>query len=87
MTRALFSVALALMAYRCEKGEYPDKLDVLVPKYLGKLPVDPVTGKALRYKKNVKGKGKGGFELTASPAKVVVVTPSLVTRTAMLPGV
>ena len=64
MTRALFSVALALKAYRCEKGEYPDKLDVLVPKYLGKLPVDPVTGKALRYKKNPKG--KAGFELSAS---------------------
>ena len=66
MTRALFSVALALKAYRCEKGEYPDKLDVLVPKYIGKLPVDPVTGKALRYKKNPKG--KVGFELSASPA-------------------
>ena len=39
---------------------------MLVPAYLDKLPVDPVTGKALRYKKNPKG--KVGFELSASPA-------------------
>ena len=63
-TRALYSVALALKAYRCERNEYPDKLDALVPGYLDKLPVDPVTGKALRYKKNPKG--KAGFELSAS---------------------
>lgn len=64
--RAIYSAALALKAYRSEKGDYPDKLDALVPGYLDKLPVDPVTGKALRYKKNPKG--KAGFELSASPA-------------------
>ena len=59
--RALYATALALKIYRCEKGEYPQDLAALVPGYLDKLPCDPVTGKALRYKKFP----KGGFMLSA----------------------
>ncbi len=48
-------LAFALAAYRGEHKRYPDKLDVLAPKYLAKLPSDLFTGKALIYRPSKNG--------------------------------
>jgi len=42
-------VELALEAYRDRHGQYPDRLDSLVPDQLPQLPLDPFTDKPLRY--------------------------------------
>ncbi len=47
--KSLYSIALALKLYRCEKGEYLKTLQELVPQYLKQLPVDPTDGSALVY--------------------------------------
>jgi len=48
----LLAVALALRAYQLERGEYPERLDALVPKCLTTIPGDPFsTHKPLRYKR------------------------------------
>ena len=67
--RALYATALALKIYRCEKGEYPASLSALVPEYLDKLPGDPVTGGALRYRKFP----KGGFMLSLPSSRAARV--------------
>lgn len=41
-------VAMALTAYRLDHGQYPGKLDLLVPAYLDEVPLDPFDGKPLR---------------------------------------
>ncbi|MET0154296.1 MAG: hypothetical protein ABW298_17035 [Candidatus Binatia bacterium] len=38
-----------VVAYLREEGHPPPRLDDLVPKYLERVPLDPVTGKALSY--------------------------------------
>jgi hypothetical protein len=43
-------LAFALAAYRGEHKRYPDKLDVLTPKYLAEIPSDLFSGKALIYR-------------------------------------
>ena len=43
-------LAFALAAYRGEHNRYPDKLDVLAPKYLAEVPSDLFSGKALIYR-------------------------------------
>ena len=65
--RAFYATALALKIYRCEKGEYPEKLDALVPGILDKLPCDPLTGMPFNYRKMP----KGGFMLFAQRIKSV----------------
>ena len=48
---ALLSTALALHAFRLERGFYPPTLKELVPKYLKKLPLDPFAdNQTLHYK-------------------------------------
>ena len=65
--RAFYATALALKIYRCEKGEYPETLDALVPGILDRLPCDPLTGKPFDYRKMP----KGGFMLSAQRIKSV----------------
>lgn len=50
MHREITEVALALAAYRGEKGGYPRDLSALVPDYLPQLPQDVFAGQALIYK-------------------------------------
>jgi hypothetical protein len=38
--------AMALAAYRSDHGAYPEKLDLLLPKYLEKIPIDIFSEKA-----------------------------------------
>ena len=65
--RAFYATALALKIYRCEKGEYPETLDALVPEILDQLPCDPLTGMPFDYRKMP----KGGFMLYAQRIKSV----------------
>jgi hypothetical protein len=46
----LLTVELALRCYRFEQGQTPGKLDLLVPKYLQRVPSDPFSGHALVYR-------------------------------------
>lgn len=48
-------IALALSAYRTEHGEYPEKLQMLVPQYVDRLPVDPFVNGPLQYRRQDKG--------------------------------
>lgn len=41
---------LACKIYKNKTGHYPEKLETLVPELLGKVPVDPFTGKPLIYR-------------------------------------
>lgn len=55
MKRRLAVVAMALAAYRAEKGEYPAGLAALRPECLKKIPGDLFTEKPLRYSRVGKG--------------------------------
>ncbi|MCD4825594.1 MAG: hypothetical protein K8S55_13445 [Phycisphaerae bacterium] len=55
MRDELVGVALALAAYKAEKGAYPQKLAELSPAYLKAIPADRFSGKPLIYKTRGKG--------------------------------
>jgi hypothetical protein len=55
----LTRVAAALAVYRAENGEYPDKLEQLVPGILEKLPEDMYSGNPFKYTR----KPDGGYVL------------------------
>lgn len=42
-------LGLALESYRRDLGRYPDRLEELVPKYMARLPLDPIEGKLYPY--------------------------------------
>lgn len=46
LTTDLDSLNRAVQEYTRDKNEAPNSLDDLVPQYLGKLPIDPMTGAA-----------------------------------------
>jgi hypothetical protein len=48
-------VALAVAAYRHDRGRYPEKLEALAPAYLAAVPKDRFSGKALVYRPSEKG--------------------------------
>jgi len=48
--RTLLRVAVSIAWFEAEKGRSPDRLEDLVPGYLPRVPVCPVTGLPLRYK-------------------------------------
>jgi len=48
--RAVAGTAVAVCRYRVEQGQWPGKLDDLVPDYLIVAPTDPFDGKPLRFK-------------------------------------
>jgi hypothetical protein len=43
--------ACALERFRLEQGSFPDTLDPLVPRFLGEIPLDPVTRKPIFYER------------------------------------
>lgn len=53
--RTLGVVSLAIAAYRADNGRLPQSLDVLAPKCLTKVPVDPFTDAPLKYRLTDKG--------------------------------
>jgi hypothetical protein len=54
-TQRNLHLAFALAAYRGEHNRYPDRLDVLAPKYLAEVPSDLFSGKALIYRPRENG--------------------------------
>jgi hypothetical protein len=44
-------VVIALFRYKVEKGQFPEKLDELVPQYLQTVPLDPFGPGPLTYKR------------------------------------
>ncbi len=53
--RELCKAALGLRAYFADQGQYPKKLEELVPKYLKSVPEDIFSGKAIKFRR--KGAG------------------------------
>ncbi|MDR1923463.1 MAG: hypothetical protein LBQ66_03720 [Planctomycetaceae bacterium] len=51
----LLRISFALELYQRENGQYPDKLEVLAPKYISAIPNDIFTSNELTYKKNDNG--------------------------------
>jgi hypothetical protein len=49
-------IAIALERYRMKYGEYPEKLDAVVPEFLATMPLDPVTMKPFLYRREESGK-------------------------------
>jgi hypothetical protein len=56
--------AVALRRYRLDRGDYPGDLSALVPVYLARLPIDPVTGRSPVYERR-----GAGFSLKAQPIR------------------
>ncbi|HTL18025.1 MAG TPA: hypothetical protein VL793_12370 [Patescibacteria group bacterium] len=52
---ALTSIVCAVERFKAAEGAYPADLAALVPKYISKLPPDPVTGESFKYRKNEQG--------------------------------
>ncbi len=42
-------IGLALKIYKAKNGTYPEKLENLVPEFLSEVPIDPFSGKSLKY--------------------------------------
>jgi hypothetical protein len=57
-------IGVALRRYRWDRGSYPDELSPLVPAYLTRLPIDPVTGRPPAYTRS-----GAGFTLKAQPLR------------------
>ena len=49
--RQVNEAALALERYRMATGKYPGRLEDLLPKYRRALPIDPIDGEPLRYRR------------------------------------
>ncbi|MDB6110705.1 MAG: hypothetical protein JWR69_2455 [Pedosphaera sp.] len=48
--RRLMVTAIALKRFHLVHGAYPERLEILVPDYLQRPPIDPMDGKPLRYR-------------------------------------
>ena len=57
-------IGVALRRYRLDRGSYPDELSALVPAYLTRLPIDPITGRPPAYARR-----DAGFTLKAEPIR------------------
>ena len=44
------AAGIAALRYRNDKGRWPETLEALAPKYLDKVPIDPLSGGSLMYK-------------------------------------
>ncbi len=53
--RRTLSVAVALAAYRLDRGAYPETLADVAPKYLPEIPADVCSGKPLKYRRTAAG--------------------------------
>jgi hypothetical protein len=66
--------AIALKRYQLKHGNYPNDLNSLVPGFVAKVPLDPVDGRPLRYRRNADGTfllysvGENGLDDGGNPA-------------------
>ena len=51
----MLSLACALERYRLVHGQFPDKLDALMPDFVTRLPNDVITGEADKYRRTTDG--------------------------------
>jgi len=51
----LARTAVAIERYRLANGSYPEELELLKPKFFTRLPLDPFTGKPLKYRRDPMG--------------------------------
>jgi membrane protein YdbS with pleckstrin-like domain len=56
--KGLADLALAVTAYKAQKGRYPERIEELLPEYINRLPVDPYDNQPLKLKHI-----KGGLDL------------------------
>ena len=54
-TKQMAIAAIALKRYQLKHGNYPPDLNSLVPEFVPKVPLDPVDGQPLRYRRNADG--------------------------------
>ena len=54
-SRHIAIAAIALKRYEFKHGNYPPDLNSLVPEFVSKVPLDPVDGQPLRYRRNADG--------------------------------
>jgi hypothetical protein len=54
-TKQMTITAIALKRYQLKHGNYPPNLNSLVPEFVAKVPLDPVDGQSLRYRRNPDG--------------------------------
>jgi hypothetical protein len=50
--KEMVATAVALKSYRLKHGNYAANLDLLTPEFIAKIPLDPVDGNPLRYRRN-----------------------------------
>jgi len=55
VARQTVITAIALKRYQLNHGNYPERLSELMPEFLAAVPLDPVDGQPLRYRKNAGG--------------------------------
>jgi len=73
-TKQVVVTAIALKRYQLKHGNYPTDLSSLVPEFLTKVPLDPVDGQPLRYRRNTDGTfllysvGENGKDDDGNPA-------------------
>lgn len=48
-------LALGICAYRADRGEYPESLDVLIPKYAAAIPEDWFSDQPVKYRRTAEG--------------------------------
>jgi hypothetical protein len=54
-TKRIVITAIALKRFQLQHGNYPEKLSELTPEFLASVPLDPVDGQPLRYRRNSDG--------------------------------
>jgi hypothetical protein len=55
VTLDLATVACAAERFRIANGQYPEKLEALVPRFIGRIPTDVINGKPLGYRRSDDG--------------------------------
>jgi hypothetical protein len=74
--------AIALKRYQLKHGNYPPDLNSLVPEFVSAVPLDPVDGQPLRYRRNADGTfllysvGENGMDDGGDPSLEPGVTSS-----------
>jgi hypothetical protein len=74
--------AIALKRYELKNGSYPQDLNSLVPEFVSAVPLDPVDGQPLRYRRNADGTfllysvGENGVDDGGNPSLEKGVTSS-----------
>jgi hypothetical protein len=54
-TKRIVITAIALKRFQLQRGNYPERLSELTPEFLASVPLDPVDGQPLRYRRNADG--------------------------------